>query len=281
MNSIAVSIDFSFQSSNKLSHSVRIEFWVQLLSTIASHHQGAELSNWKELLPRLVALLDEADLNAVDGSLNALSKICEEATEALDAEELGRPLNVLLPKLLTFFAHPQEAFRRYALGSINQFLITMPNALNVIMEQYLQGLFALAANDTSTEIRKRVCQALVMLCERRLNLLAPFMKDIIRFLLFCTRSDDEALALEACEFWSTYCDCVDADMSLLLEVLPELVPVLMNATVFTELDLAMMSGVDDEDDTPDLPHQLRPTSYHGRVVGGDDEYACQACRSMS
>jgi transportin-1 len=251
-----------------------VEFWNQLLSTIASRDQGAELSNWKELLPRLVALLDESDLNVVDGSLNALSKICEEATEALDSDELGRPLNVLLPKLLTFFAHPQEAFRRYALGSINQFLLTMPNALNVIMEQYLQGLFALAANDTSAEIRKRVCQALVMLCERRLALLAPFMKDIIRFMLFCTRSDDEALALEACEFWPTYCDCADADMSLLLEVLPELIPVLMNATVYTELDLAMMSGVDDEDDTPDLPHQLRPTSYHGRVVGGDDdEYA--------
>lgn len=245
---------------------------MQLISTIASRHKGVELANWKELLPRLASMLDEADLNVVDGALNALSKICEEATEALDTDELGRPLNVLLPKLLTFFAHPQEAFRRYALGSINQFLVDIPNALNVIMDQYLQGLFALAANDTAVEIRKRVCQAFVMLCDRRLALLAPYMKDIIRFLLFCTRSDDEALALEACEFWSTYCACPEADSALLAEVLPELIPVLMRAMVFSDMDLAMMSGVDDEDDTPDLPHQLRPSAYHGRVVGADDEY---------
>jgi hypothetical protein len=56
----------------------------------------------------------------------------------MDCDELGRPLSVLLPKLLEFFAHANEPFRRYALGSVNQFLLSMPAALTAILPQYLQ-----------------------------------------------------------------------------------------------------------------------------------------------
>ncbi len=56
----------------------------------------------------------------------------------MDCDELGRPLGVLLPKLLEFFAHANEPFRRYALGSVNQFLLSMPAALTAILPQYLQ-----------------------------------------------------------------------------------------------------------------------------------------------
>ncbi len=58
----------------------------------------------------------------------------------MDCDELGRPLAVLLPKLLEFFGHANEPFRRYALGSVNQFLLSMPAALTAMLPQYLQVL---------------------------------------------------------------------------------------------------------------------------------------------
>jgi hypothetical protein len=71
---------------------------------------------------------------------------------------------------------------------------------------HAQAVFALASGDSSKEIRKRVCQAFVLLLDRRWDLIAPYMNDIMRFMLFCTGCDDEDLALEACEMWATFAE---------------------------------------------------------------------------
>lgn len=42
-----------------------------------------------------------------------------------------------------------------------------------------------------------------------LMLNAPFcryMHDVIKFMLMASQDDDEVVALEACEFWSAYCE---------------------------------------------------------------------------
>jgi transportin-1 len=68
-----------------------------------------------------------------------------------------------------------------------------------------QGLFTLASDPDAT-VRKCVCQAFVLLCDVRMSVLVPQLENIMKFMLVCTQQeDDEALALEACEFWATYC----------------------------------------------------------------------------
>jgi transportin-1 len=249
-----------------------------LITTIAAFQTdgsalGAELEAWPQLLPRLIQALEQgAPAELVDGALNAVSKLCEDLPAELDSDALGRPLNALLPQLLKYFRSEHEPFRRYAVGSMNQFLLCMPNAMNVVMEQYLQGLFTLASGDPSKEVRRRVCQAFVLLIDHRFHVLAPFMRDIIRFMLYCTQSDDEALALDACEFWSSYCGADGADLEMLRSSLPELIPVLMKNMVYSEMDLAMMPDIEeDNQNVPDMPHQVRPAHYHGRVMGGDGD----------
>ena len=72
-------------------------------------------------------------------------------------------------------------------------------------------------------------------------------------------------------------------MNLLRPFLPPLIPVLMKALVYSDMDLAMMSGQDDTDDyVPDRAEDLRPIFAHskagaasraGNYEGGDGDDA--------
>ncbi|XP_044489395.1 transportin-1-like isoform X3 [Mangifera indica] len=81
----------------------------------------------------------------------------------------------------------------------------MPSALFTSMDQYLQGLFVLA-NDSATEVRKLVCAAFVQLIEVRPTFLEPRLRNVIEYMLQVNEDADDGVALEACEFWSAYCD---------------------------------------------------------------------------
>ena len=73
------------------------------------------------------------------------------------------------------------------------------------MDAYLQHLFAVATNP-SEEVRKRVCQALVMLLDVQLEKLVPHMNNVVQYMLLATTDANELVALEACEFWSAICE---------------------------------------------------------------------------
>lgn len=96
------------------------------------------LKDWPALLPVLIQHLDSGDMNSIDGAFNALFIICEDYSHKLDSEELGRPLNFLIPKFLEFFKSKEDSLRKYAISCMNQFLVDMPGALLVNMDNYLQ-----------------------------------------------------------------------------------------------------------------------------------------------
>jgi transportin-1 len=121
------------------------------------------------------------------------------------SERLNRPLDVLIPKFISCFLSKTEALRVYALSSCNHFLYMMPPALVQHLEKYMQALFALAG-DPSKSIRRLVCQAFVILLEVRYDALKPQMANVIKYMIKATEDEDEVVALEACEFWSPYCD---------------------------------------------------------------------------
>ncbi|THG00583.1 hypothetical protein TEA_008251 [Camellia sinensis var. sinensis] len=110
---------------------------------------------WPELLHTLVQCLDSNDLNHMEGAMDALSKICEDIPQVLDSEMPGlteRPINVFLPRLLQ---SSHASLRKLSLGSVNQFIMLMPQVLYLSMDKYLQGLFILA-NDPAADVRKLV-----------------------------------------------------------------------------------------------------------------------------
>ncbi|KAK9804853.1 hypothetical protein WJX72_008726 [[Myrmecia] bisecta] len=230
------------------------------------------LATWPELLAAFVQCLESSDANALEGALDALFKICEDAPLQLEREIPGvsqRPSDMLIPRLLKLFQSPVQDAKCLAVGIMNQLAGGMPNALAENMDRYLSGLFSLA-RDQSTAVRKAVCTGLVQMLHLQPERLSPHMHDIIEYMLESTQDGDEGVALESCEFWSAFCDAA-VEPGVLRPFLGRLVPVLLKNMVYDEYDEEVqdveaaeeVAGEDDRD------QEIKP--FHRKTAGHGEE----------
>ncbi|PON45056.1 Armadillo-like helical [Parasponia andersonii] len=227
------------------------------------------VAGWSELLQALVSCLDSNDLNHMEGAMDALSKICEDIPQELDSDIPGlaeRPINIFLPRLFKFFQSPHSSLRKLSLGSVNQYIMLMPTALYMSMDQYLQGLFVLS-NDHASEVRKLVCTAFVQLIEVRPSFLEPHLRNVIEYMLLVNKDTDDEVALEACEFWSAYCEA-QLPPENLREYLPRLIPVLLSNMVYADDDESLIDAEEDES-VPDREQDIKPRFHSSRFHGSD------------
>ncbi|CAL5328886.1 unnamed protein product [Camellia sinensis] len=204
---------------------------------------------WPELLHTLVKCLDSNELNHMEGAMDALSKICEDIPQVLDSDMPGlteRPINVFLPRLLQFFQSPHASLRKLSLGSVNQYIMLMPDVLYMSMDKYLQGLFILS-NDPTAEVRKLVCAAFVQLIEVRPSFMEPHLRNVIEYMLQVNKDHDEEVALEACEFCS----------------------VLLSNMVYADDDESLVDAEDDGS-LPDRDQDLKPRFHSSRFHGSEN-----------
>ncbi|TSK18058.1 Transportin-2 [Bagarius yarrelli] len=134
----------------------------------------------------------------------------------------------------------------HAIACVNQFIIGRAQALMDNIDTFIESLFVLAGDEDS-DVRKNVCRALVMLLER-------------------TQDPDENVALEACEFWLTLAEqpiCKEA----LSGHLVQLIPILVNGMKYSEIDIILLKGDVEEDDTiPDSEQDIKPRFHKSRTV---------------
>ncbi|XP_042508481.1 transportin-1-like isoform X2 [Macadamia integrifolia] len=197
-------------------------------------------------------------------------RICEDIPQELDLDVPGlaeRPINVFLPRLFQFFQSPHSSLRKLSLGSINQFIMLMPSGLLQIMDKFLQGLFALA-HDPSAEVRKLVCAAFVQLIEVHPSFLEPHLRNVVEYMLQANKDTDNEVALEACEFWSAYCEA-QLPPENLREYLPHLIPVLLSNMFYADDDESLVDAEEDES-FPDRDQDLKPHFHASRFHGADN-----------
>ena len=132
------------------------------------------------------------------------------------------------------------------------------------IDKFLENLFQLA-NDTDVDVRKHVCRALVMLVEVRIERLIPHMQQIIEYMLLTSQDTDDAVALEACEFWLMIADqpiCRD----VLQPYLEKLLPVLVKNMKYSEIDVIILQGdIDEDEHIPDRLEDIRPRFHRART----------------
>jgi hypothetical protein len=95
--------------------------------------------------------------------------------------------------------------------------------------------------------------------------LIPEMNNVVDYMAYCTKSDDEAVALEACEFWLTFAE--DPNLKdQLQQHIGKIAPLLLDGMVYSEyLD------VDEEDEAvPDKETDIKPKAYSGKVHAGHE-----------
>lgn len=241
-----------------------------IVTTIVSQ---SNLSDWKELMPFLVDLLKSSNEDAVSGGFDALVKLCEDSADKL-VNCNTRPLNEVVPKVLEYFKHPKEEFRVGALKCVNHLMIVLPPALVVEMDHFLQGISSLTG-DTSNEVRKLVCQSIVVLLEVGIQYLVPHMESIIQFIIIASQDDDENVAIEACEFWASFCDqpFFDDVKPMLEPYLPQVLPLLLVKMVYSQEDIVMFEAEEEEQNetVPDRPEDMKPIFHKIKQPNGENK----------
>lgn len=222
------------------------------------------LADWPQVLPSLMELLDSPDYNVVEGSFGALQKICEDSARELDQDIEGtRPLNFMIPKIIAFFDSPHVKIRVYAISCINQFILMRSNSLFVHIDAFVAALFK-RAGDENPEVRKNVCQALVMLLEVRPDKLMPEINNVVEYMLYSTQDQDEQVALEACEFWLAFAEQEELREHL-RPFLDRIVPVLLKGMVYSEMDILTLGGDEDDTDVPDSETDIKPRFHRAKT----------------
>nr|DAD39259.1 TPA_asm: hypothetical protein HUJ06_013582 [Nelumbo nucifera] len=87
-------------------------------------------------------------------------------------------------------------------------------------------------------------------------------------MLQANKDDDDEVALEACEFWSAYCDA-QFQTECLGEFLPRLIPVLLSNMVYADDDESLVDAEEDES-FPDRDQDLKPRFHSSRFHGADN-----------
>lgn len=226
------------------------------------------LDEWPELMPALLLCLEQtADENAIAGAFGALRKISEDSASKLENSP-SRPLNALVPKLLQYFQHPNASFRRDALECLNNVLVYMPVGLVVQMDSFLAGISQLTL-DPSNDVRKLVCKSIVILLEVGVQYLLPHIDSIIQFILRANQDDDESVAIEACEFWASFCDLREFNdiKHVLAPYLGQIVPLLFQRMVYSEEDLLDFEAEEQQqnENVPDRPEDIKPVFHRGKM----------------
>lgn len=244
------------------------------LGTVVSQ---SGVGDWPELFPALAQLLESAEVDHVDGALDAFYKICEEAAHQLDEqlETLGgqRPADLMIPRLFNLFRSPHEPLRSQAVRCVCYLVPYQPSALRDSMATLVQGLFALA-DDPSNAVRTTVCNGLVAVLQVDPDQLHTHMRQVMQYMLRSTQDDDDSLALESCEFWTAFCELqmTDEYIALLREFIPQLIPVLLKNMAYEEDDEEVLQAEEDEvaGDQPDRAQDVRPSFHSARQAGSGE-----------
>uniref|UniRef100_A0A914VK87 Transportin-1 n=1 Tax=Plectus sambesii TaxID=2011161 RepID=A0A914VK87_9BILA len=219
---------------------------------------------WPNLLPDLCAMLDSPDAGVCEGAMGALQKICEDSADTL-AQEASAPLEMLIPKLLQFFSSQTPKIRALAVNCVNCCLLVQCESLNNYIDAFLVQLFSLA-NDTDQEVQRQLCRALTLLLDCHLEKLAPQLGNIVEFMLMRTQDSDEHTALEACEFWLALAENPIVCKQTLQNHLPKLIPILVHAMKYSEMDILLLKGDVEEDAmVPDRLEDIRPRFHRAKT----------------
>ncbi|KAI7892273.1 armadillo-type protein [Mucor mucedo] len=207
-------------------------------------------------------------------ALDTLQKICEDNAKDLNEATLDNDntpvLDFIIPRLIPFNSNPISRLRVLAISATNHFVQLKSASILTNMTAYLESLF-LIATDENTEVRQEVCRSFVMLLDNFTESLLPYLDQLIEYMIFCNQSQNTKVALEACDFWHQF-SRLDSIHSHLVPFLPKVIPVILNSLIYTEEDLLMFGGGDEQEDLhPRFNSRFRSSRHHRQYESSDED----------
>lgn len=224
-----------------------------------------DLGACDSLLPVLLHNLDQdpsPTMLTLEASLSVLSRLSEDVPHLLQSHP-SKPLDRLVPACIRLCIQHSNSVRALTLQILNHLALVMPPALAKNVDAFLNALFAIS-DDSSAQIRKRICTAICLLLEALPPALSPHMNKVIEFMLSSSTHPDQIVAREASEFWSLFAHAAVAP-TILHSYLPRLVPVLIHNMTYTEEEV---NAIDSEETASTMmierSDELRPRFHQPR-----------------
>ncbi|CAD7966500.1 unnamed protein product [Amoebophrya sp. A120] len=258
----------------------------------------------------------QQDLERLDGSFSCLTKICEDACDAMkqaisqhlmntgprmgggingsngppDVESLPEAqkqflqfcAEKLLPTVFQFgnMSAPLVC-RKYSVQLANHFALaemleTSPfqEILGHLLPAYFQMVERLAS-DEDTDVLHGVVKGMAHLLnkEKGYDLIGGKQAPtVLNFMLKHSQHPNEKIRIEACDFWSSAVRW-DNYWTGIKDLLPQLVPILLQNMKYTETDYCNMYDRDDDQDAKDHQQDIQPRFHESRNQhgAGDDD----------
>lgn len=171
---------------------------------VASKIAVIELPNnmWPELIPALLANMDKED-NLKQSSLETLGYVCEE----IPVEILQPQSNQILTAVCKGMKDPNNDVKLAGCNALyNALEFVKSNFENEGERNYIMQVLCDACIVEDIKVRIAGMECMVKIASLYYEKLAPYMQKIFNITLEAIKKDQEPVAQQAVEFWSTVCD---------------------------------------------------------------------------
>ncbi|EIW71747.1 hypothetical protein TREMEDRAFT_71251 [Tremella mesenterica DSM 1558] len=249
-------------------------------AVITSLLSNDETGAWPEALDAVTNGMSSQDPNLVEGVFNTLDKICEDCPHKLDVWVGGQNLlDHIVPQLIKYTAHSTSRIRLYALECLVNLCEIRAPAISANIDSYIQALFA-RAGDESSDVRRVVCASLGHVLNHRPDKLVPELNNVVDYIAYCSKDQDELVALEASEFWLTFSE-EQALRDQLRPFLPKITPLLLDGMVYSDYELATLDADEDDEAVPDRETDIKPRGYSAKTHGAHESNEASASSGPS
>ncbi|GAB4858524.1 Importin subunit beta-1 [Ancistrocladus abbreviatus] len=177
-------------------------------SQVIAKVAGIELpqKQWPELIGSLLSNIHQLPPHVKQATLETLGYMCEEVSpDVLDQDQVNKILTAVVQGMNSSEAN--NDVRLAATHALyNALGFAQANFNNDMERDYIMRVICEATLSPDVKIRQAAFECLVAISSTYYEKLAPYIKDIFSITAKAVREDEEPVALQAIEFWSSICD---------------------------------------------------------------------------
>ncbi|KAK1399423.1 Importin N-terminal domain-containing protein [Heracleum sosnowskyi] len=224
-------------------------------SQVIAKVAGIELpqKQWPELIVSLLGNIHMVPVHVKQATLETLGYLCEEVSpDVVEQDQVNKILTAVVQGMNA--SEGNNEVRLAATRALyNALGFAQANFTNDMERDYIMRVVCEATLSSEVKIRQAAYECLVSISSTYYEKLAPYIQDIFTITAKAVREDEEAVALQAMEFWSSICDeeidileeyggdfsVADSDIPcfyFIKQALPALVPMLLETLLKQEED---------------------------------------------
>lgn len=177
-------------------------------SQVIAKVAGIELpqKQWPELIVSLLSNVHQLPAHVKQATLETLGYLCEEVSpDVVEQDHVNKILTAVVQGMNA--SEMNNDVRLAATRALyNALSFAQANFSNDMERDYIMRVVCEATQYAELKIRQAAFECLVSISSTYYEKLSPYMQDIYSITAKAVREDEEPVALQAIEFWSSICD---------------------------------------------------------------------------